>query len=217
MKGIRGQRILVELAGPLRRGDGVVFEGDRSQAAEQGGRVFEVFQNRRSVEDEVAGGLVELAFRYGAIDGTKLRPGQKIWKTDDPQAARRLRKSYSGDYPRRRVPLDLAIEAAVGSPLRVSATAATGAACRVESSEPLQAATKHPLTGETLREQFGRLGKTPYELRQLDAKIDGQPMVPLSVLGKLRHEMVRQLDAAAAQPPPRAMAEGSARCAVRSV
>ena len=102
VKAIRGERVLVELAGPLRRGDGVVFEGDRSQAAEQGGRVFEVFQNRRSIEEEVPGGLVELAFRYGAIDGTKIRPGQKLWKTDDPQAARRLRKSFSGDRPKRR-------------------------------------------------------------------------------------------------------------------
>ena len=66
------------------------------------------------------------------------------------------------------------------------------------------------MTAETLSEQFGRLGKTPYELRRLDAKIDGRPMVPLSVLGKLRHEMVRQLDAAAPQPPQRTIAEGSA-------
>ncbi len=31
VRGVRGDRILVELVGPLRRGDGVVFEGDRSQ------------------------------------------------------------------------------------------------------------------------------------------------------------------------------------------
>ena len=114
------------------------------------------------------------------------------------------------------MPLDLAIEAAVGSPLRVTATAATGAACRWNRREPLAEAAKHPLTAETLAEQFGRLGKTPYELRRLDAKIDGRPMIPLSVLGKLRHEMVRLLDAAAAQPPLRTMAEGSALAALRA-
>jgi len=31
VRGVRGERILVELAGPIQRGDGVVFEGDRSQ------------------------------------------------------------------------------------------------------------------------------------------------------------------------------------------
>ena len=96
--------------------------------------------------------------------------------------------------------LDLAIEAAVGSPLRVVVTAATGRRLSIESPEPLPEATNHPLTAETLIEQFGRLGKTPYELRRLEAKIDGRPMIPLSVLGKLRHEMVRLLDAAAARP-----------------
>ena len=216
VQGVRGEHVVVALAGPIRRGDGVVFEGDRSQAAEQGGRVYEVFQGRQSVEEEVPSGLVELAFRYGVIEPERIRRGQKVWKTDDPQAARRLRKSYSGDHPRRRVPLDLRIEAAVGSRLRVLATAATGAACRLESPEPLPEAVKHPLSAETLIAQFGRLGKTSYELRRLDAKIDGRPMVPLSVLGKLRHEMVRQLDAAAAQPPRRRIAEGSVLAALRA-
>ncbi len=108
VRGVRGERILVELAGPLRRGDGVVFEGDRSQAAEQGGRVYEIFQNRRSIETEVAAGAVELAFRYGSIDLAQIRLGQKVWKTDDPRAARRLRQTYSSGRSQRRVPLDLA-------------------------------------------------------------------------------------------------------------
>jgi U32 family peptidase len=216
VRGVRGQRVIVELAGPVRRGDGVVFEGDRSQDDEQGGRIYEVFQGRQSVKDEVAGGLVELAFRYDAIDGAKIRPGQKLWKTDDPQATRRLRKTYSTGYQQRRVPLDLRIEAAVGSPLRVTATAGTGASCRLESPEPLAVAAKHPLSVKTLQEQFGRLGKTPYELRRLDATIDGGPMIPLSVLGKLRHEMVQQLADATAQPPRRTIAKGSALGALRA-
>ena len=216
VRGVRGQRILVELAGPLRRGDGVVFEGDRSQAAEQGGRVYEIFQNRRSIETEVAAGTVELTFRYGSIDLSQIRLGQKVWKTDDPRAARRLRQSYSSGRSQRRVPLDLQVEASVGSPLRVVAVATNGATCRVESPQPLPEAMKHPLTTETLTEQFGRLGKTPYQLRRLEAKLDGQAMIPLSELGKLRHEMVRQLDAAAAQPPRRAMFNGSALAALRT-
>jgi U32 family peptidase len=104
----------------------------------------------------------------------------------------------------------------VGTPLRVVATTATGIVCRFESPEALPEAAKHPLTVETLTEQFGRLGKTPYELRRLDAKIDGRPMVPLSVLGKLRRELVEQLDAASARPPSRTLAEGSALATLRA-
>jgi len=237
VRGVRGERILVELAGPIQRGDGVVFEGDRGQGdcpnsrlsengtvplggagrtVEQGGRVYEIFQNGRSIETEIAKGLVELAFRYGSIDRIAIRLGQKVWKTDDPRAARRLRQTYASGHLQRRVPLDVSVEGSVGSPLRVVATAATGAICRFESPQPLPAATKHPLTAETLGEQFGRLGKTPYQLRHLEAKLDGLAMIPLSELGKLRHEMVRQLDAAAAQPHDRTMFEGSALDALRT-
>ena len=215
VKAIRGERVVVQLAGPIRRGDGVVLEGDRSQAAEQGGRVYEVFQNRRSVEHCAAGQVVELAFRYGSLDPAKIRPGQTVWKPDDPQAAQRLRKTYAVGCRQRCVPLDLAIDAAVGTPLRIAASAATGAACRLESPEPLAAAAKHPLSLEMLREQFGRLGKTPYALRRLEAHIDGQPMIPLSVLGKLRHEMVRLLEMAAAEPPKRMILAESAVATLR--
>ena len=216
VRGVRGERIVVELAGPVRRGDGLVFPPDRGREDEQGGRVYEIFQGRRPIEEAAAGSAVELAFRYGAIDLSKIHLGQNVWKTDDPQAARRLRKTFAAGPPRRRVAVDLTVEAAVGSVLRVSAAADSGAACRVESPQPLPAALKHPLTAEVLAEQFGRLGNTPYELRRLDARLDGQAMIPLSVLGKMRHEIVRLLDAAAAQPPWRDIMGGSALEALRA-
>ena len=167
------------------------------------------------MKSEVAGGMVELAFRYGSIDLAQIHPGQKIWKTDDPQAARRIRRTYASGQPRRRVPLDLEVEASVGSPMRVTAVAANGAGCRVESPQSLPEATKHPLTPETLAEQFGRLGKTFYQLRHVAAKLDGRAMIPLSELGKLRHKMLRQLDAAVAARPQRAMAAASPLTTIR--
>jgi putative protease len=215
VRGVRGERIAVELSAPVQRGDGLVFEGDRSRANEQGGRVYEVFQNRRSIEKEVASGTVELAFRYGAIDLGEIALGQKVWKTDDPRAARRMRQTYTSGRLQRRVPLDLTIEAAVGKPLLLVAVAATGISCRLQSPEALPEAKKHPITVELLTEQFGRLGGTPYELRNVDARLDGRAMIPLSELGKLRHEMTRRLDAAAATPPDRTMFEGSALAAER--
>ena len=62
------------------------------------------------------------------------------------------------------------------------------------------AAVKHPLSVSTLRGQLGRLGETPYTLRGLEAKIVGRPMVPLSVLGKLRRAMIARLDASVVSP-----------------
>ncbi len=150
---------------------------------------------------------MELTFGRDTVDFTCLKPGTRVWKTDDPRLARRLRKSYEGDQPRRRVALDLVVEAAVGEPLRIDAKAASGAHCLLQSPEALPEAHKHPLTAETLREQLGRLGGSVYELRHLEARIDGQPMIPLSVLGRLRRALLEELDASIGQPPKRRVAE----------
>jgi putative protease len=85
----------------------------------------------------------------------------------------------------------------VGEPLRVRAVLANGVACEVVSEEVAAEAEKHPLDEATLRAQLGRLGATPFALRGLEAKITGRPMLPLSVLGKVRREMVAGLERAA--------------------
>jgi len=206
VRGTSGARIAVELTGSIKRGDGLVFEGNRAENAEIGGRVFEVFQNRQSLTEPVDRGVVELAFAHGAIDPERLEPGQRIWKTDDPQLTSRLRKTFEGEKPHRRLPIDVHVRAAVGEPLMIEARTSQGVTCQVESEAPLEVARKHPLTVEVLREQFGRLGGTNYELASCEAEISGTPMVPLSVLGTLRHELVRQLDAAASAPPRRQIA-----------
>jgi U32 family peptidase len=197
VQAIRGRRVVITptaSAPPIAAGDGVVFSGDREHNDEQGGRVYEVIG---------CGGQIELGFGRDAIDLARLEPGQQLWKTDDPQLTARLRKTFTGAKPFRRVPLDLHVTAAVGEPLGITGRAANGATCSVHSPDSLAAATKHPLTREVLEQQLGRLGGTEYELNLLTAHIDGAPMAPLSVLGKLRHELVAQLEASALARPTR--------------
>ncbi len=193
----RRGRVLVELSGTVKRGDGVVFDCQRATDDEQGGRVFEVFRQGKSLEGLVAGGQVELTFAHGAIDFRGIWAGQQVWKNDDPELTSRLRKTFVGDTPKRRQPIDLLVTARPGQPLVVIAQAPSGATCRIETDEPLREATRHPLTVDTLRDQFGRLGGTAFELGQVEARIEGAPMCPFSVLGKLRHQLVEQLEASA--------------------
>ncbi|MFY8222141.1 MAG: peptidase U32 family protein, partial [Pirellulales bacterium] len=183
-------RVTVELAARVKRGDGVAFDCGATSDDALGGRVYEVFHTGQSLTEPVATGRVELTFARDAFDFSRLAPGQTVWKTDDPELTARLRKTFSGEDLRRRQPIDLVVTAVVGKPLVVRATLASGATCEVESEEPAVEAKKHPLTEATLREQLGRLGGTPFELRGLSAEIEGRPMLPLSVLGKLRHALV---------------------------
>ena len=206
------ESVKVRLEAPVARGDGVVFSGDRATSDEQGGRVFEVLQDRISREDVVSNGVVELEFQRGAIDFNRLSVGQAIWKTDDPALTARLKRSFTGPDPIRKRPLSIAVRAVAGEPLQIEGilsvdpTTDTVITVVVSASTPLAVATKHPITEEFLREQLARLGNTAYELAQVDAEIRGGPMIPLSVLSKLRQELIARLDEASIQPQPRQIA-----------
>jgi putative protease len=203
---VRRGRVVVDLAADLaggaKRGDGVAFDSGATSDEATGGRVYEIFAGGRSLTEAVPTGRVELAFGQGTVDLAAVRPGQTVWKTDDPQLTARLRKSFAGD-PRRRQPVDVRCTVAPGRPLRVTARTAAGVEVTVATPGPAAEATKHPLDADVLRGQLGRLGGTAFELRGLAAEITGKPMLPFSVLGELRHELVRRLEAAVTAVRPR--------------
>ncbi|HTM54580.1 MAG TPA: DUF3656 domain-containing protein [Pirellulales bacterium] len=205
---IEGVRVCVELETSVKPGDGVMFEGHGTREDEQGGRVFEVI--------EQPGGLVQLGFGRGAIDVSRLSSGQAIWKTDDPQLTKSLRKTFADGRTHQRVAIDIEVLAAVGEHLSVTARTASGASCRLESPQRLAAAVKHVLSDEVVREQFARLGDTKYHLRSCEVRITGTPMAPFSVLGALRHDLVRELDTLLAANPPRQLSAPEALDRLRS-
>ena len=214
----------IELEGPVKRGDGIVFEGDRETNSEQGGRVYGVLHDGRQVEQSESNRLVELEFQRDAIDFNRLEVGQTIWKTDDPQLTSRLRKSFTGPDPIRKRPLRIRVRAIAGQPLEIEGLLELTSAEqpeltiaeRVESSTPLPVATKHAISLDFLKEQMARLGNTAYELTNLEATIEGGPMVPLSVLSKLRQELVVRLDEATKRPRGRQTFVGSALQSLKS-
>ncbi len=205
------QRVTVALQARLKRGDGVVFAAAPGSQP-QGGRVYELFDNGRAVTQMPAAGRVELAFGTGAVDLAQIEVGTQVWKTDDPQLTQQLRKTFDKKQLHRHQPVDLAVTAAVGHRLEVAASLPTGQGCRVLADSPAVEATRHPLTEATLREQFGRLGGTPFALRNLTASITGQPLVPFSVLGLLRKQLVAELTRVAEAPLPRQVADDPAAC-----
>ena len=68
------------------------------------------------------------------------------------------------DFVTRRVPLSVRVEALSGQPLGILVRDDVGHEVRVTWDQPLQPAEKHPLTAYLIRQQFGRLGVTTFEL-----------------------------------------------------
>jgi putative protease len=214
---VRKGRVLVELVGSVKRGDGVSFDCERPEDDLQGGRVYQVFQKGRDLTEPVSKGIVEFAFAHGGLNFEEIWPGQQVWKTDDPELTARLRKTFAGNEPLRKLKLEMTASAAVGEPLTLEVVVAEQhIRLSVSTSESLTKARQHSLSQEVLTGQLGRLGGTPYELHSLTATITGGPMVPFSVLGKLRHAMVEKLDAALSAPAARRIEQESVLPRLRS-
>ena len=201
---VQSSRVILDPQTSVKAGDGIVFEGNRQSGDEQGGRVLAA---RILPPESERPPRVSIALRREDVDFRRVAVGQRVWKTDDPQLNKRLRATFAGPDPLRRVALDLTVTATAGEPLHVVAVADNSASCELTSDDILPVARKHPVTEEGLREQLGRLGGSVYRLRQLTAHIDGVAMAPLSLLGRVRKDLLQSL---AACFDPRAQVPSSA-------
>ncbi len=127
--------------------------------------------------DRVENGLAEIRKQRGAIAAQSLTPGLKIWKTDDPQLTKRLRRSFESADPVKRVDVEVDVNVSVGSTIKIQATCVDGIQVAFESEHIPELARKHATNEETLTAQFSRLGGSVYRLRRLTSHIEGAPMV----------------------------------------
>ena len=174
---------LVKLEAPLKLGDGIVFDAGRPDEKEEGGRIYGIKASKQKIANAEAS---ILEFGYGNIDFSRVRVGDKIWKTNDPELDKRLRQSFAGDVPRFQRPIEIEVHGLAGKPLTLIARDEAGHVAQVESSMPLAVAEKLPLSTEKLREQLGRLGGTPFKLGELKNFLSGEVLVPVSELNRLR-------------------------------
>jgi putative protease len=144
----------------------------------------------------------EAILRFGRDDLNlrRVHIGDRLWKTSDPELDKRLHQSYSGDTPQFQRPIDIDVYGEVGENLTAIAHDELGNVTKIESSISLVAAHTKPLTTERLIEQLGRLGNTPLRLGTLKNHLQGNVMLPVSELNRMRREIVTQLEALRAKP-----------------
>lgn len=192
---VQGSKVVLKLEAPLKPGDGVVFDAGQPDQPEEGGRVYEVQVTKAGPQPEAT-----LAFGTGDIDFSRVKVGDKLWKTSDPELDRRLRHSFEGDAPRFTRPVTMEVHGHVGSPLSLFVRDESGRTVQVQSTIPLASATKQPLSSQRLQEQLGRLGGTPFQLTTLTNRLEGEVILPVSELNRIRREAISQLDALRARP-----------------
>jgi U32 family peptidase len=197
VKQVQGERVLVRLEGPLKPGDGVVFDAGHPEEKEEGGRVYEI-RNRQTHWAQAKEAI--LAFGRRDIDFSRVHVGDKVWKTDDPGLNSRLRATFAGCQPGFPRPLMVEAHGRAGLPLTLIVRDELGHMVQVTSTMALDSAHTQPLTADQLSRQLRRLGGTPFKLGEVKNFIEGQVMLPVSELNRLRREAVGRLEALRAQP-----------------
>jgi len=175
---------------PVKPGDGVVFENPSNTDKESGGYVYAV--NGRVLE-----------FQRGKIDFATIEIGTRVYKTSDMALERSLQSTYKGDIPiRKHRALHLRVSGVANAPLKIEALGSGGGIiASVESLMPLAVAQNKPLTHESLQQQLSRLGGTPFELKWLDVEIQGEVILPVSELNRMRRAVVELVEAAQSNVP----------------
>ena len=193
---------------PLKAGDGLVFDAAdwRSpEEAEEGGRIYEIAP-QRTPQHEVQ---LELRFGNGALRFDRIRPGDRVWRTHDPNLDKAARPFTQAETPVHKQPLQVRVTAHEGAPLLIQWTLINQPQVQVtvQSTNLLGQAQQRALDADYVREQLGRLGNTPYELRTVDLDVRGQPFAPSSLLNGLRRQAVEQLAEIQRQPAARMVAD----------
>jgi len=206
----------VRLEGPLKPGDGIVFDSGSPEEDEQGGRVYEMRLARGGRPGErmarfdppdspdstnTAGNSradmvppeVALSFGEGRIDFGRVHPGDGVWKTSDPEMESAIDATFAGEAPRFSRPVRAVLRGRAGEAVRLRLEDENGVAAEVSDTELAQEARRHAITREKIEEHIGRLGGTGLRLGALDVELEGALMIPFSRLNDLRRQAAEAL------------------------
>ncbi len=178
--------VAVLLESALKPGDGVVFDAGNHAAGEEGGRVYQV--------EPRGNGETVLRFGQGDLNFRRIKPGNLLWKNNDPALDRELRTTFEGGKIRFTRPVDVEVHGRAGTPLTLILNDREGHVVKLDSQIPLAAAQNQPLTQQRLEDQLGRLGGTPFKLGTLSSHLEGEVMLPMSELNRLRRDATAELD-----------------------
>lgn len=194
VKKVLKDAVVCQIEAPLKRGDGLVFDAGRPEEKEEGGRIYDLRKKGAKIEGEVEAGLIEIVPGRHDVNLTKVKVGDRIWKTSDQELERRLRKTYEGEQAYQLFPVKVSVKGKVGTPLLSEwIDIATGNKVTVTSMKNLELAQKRPLTFEYVGEQFGRLGGTIFELEKVEGDLGADVIIPVKELNRMRREAIEQL------------------------
>ncbi|MBO5653365.1 MAG: U32 family peptidase, partial [Clostridia bacterium] len=157
-------------------------------------RIFRrLIDERRGANDEDMAELAAVFSRNGLTDGyyekkiTSAMLGRRT--EEDKQSSRALEPFHKIT---RKVPVHLSVSIKAGEAATFTAWDDRGGMARLTGEVPQQAKNA-PLTEESVRKSFTKLGNTPYESVDIQVTLDEGLMLPVSAMNNLRRETILAL------------------------
>jgi putative protease len=183
-----GRELIVELTSPLQIGDGVGFEAPDSHGGAAVG--FTIDAVRTIAGKGPLRQAIALPSRIAVSDGSR------VVRSSEAALLERARASYASlpaELRARKARVDVRVFGSAGGPLK-AVFSADGERVTVRSDVSLAPASKRSLDDASLREQFGRLGETPFVLGTLEhVALAPSLFLPISALNHLRQQAVDEL------------------------
>lgn len=181
---VKNDRIELKLEAALNPGDGLDFWTSRGH---EGITVSTIWRGQEEVAEGRPGEHVWIEFT-----GTKVRTGDRVFKTYDELLMAKARLSFQEGKEQRKRPLKAKLSGTVGEYLTLEIQEGERLS-KVQSANPAQQARKRPLTQEYAFQQLNRLGTTPFYLEELVLELQGEVMLPVSELNEMRRQAVEEL------------------------
>ena len=184
-----GRELIVEVSVALRIGDGVGFEAPDSRGGASVGFTVDAVRTISS-----RAGVIRQA--VGLPSRIAVSDGSRVVRSSEAALLERARASYAmlpAELRPRKTRIDVRVFGSSGSPLK-AVFSADGEQVTVRTDINLAPAARRSLDPAALREQFGRLGETPFVLGDLDsAALADALFLPVSALNHLRQQATDEL------------------------
>ncbi|MDD3270210.1 MAG: U32 family peptidase [Syntrophomonadaceae bacterium] len=174
----------INLKDEISLGDGLEFRGSRGQGTAL--QVKELEVGGREAVRAGAGDVINLKL------GGKTAAGDRVFKTHDVELIKAAQESIEAAREQR-IPVDAEVYLCEGAPLKIVFVDEKGNRAEALSHSPAQAAEKHPLNHEVLRDKVDKLGNTPFCLRNFMVSGGTGLLVPFSDINDTRRRALAEL------------------------
>ena len=184
--------------GILKRGFGVVFDDGTPELDEQGGFIYEIFDERGSYVDSselCSSEFVTLAFARNSLDYKKIRPGNIVWRTSTTSGEKKAQHRKKEKSEEAAVTTSSSVKTSAGTsasmgtdgrddvvcivsgalhePLKIALYDTLGNVGEALTSVHISEAKKQPIDFQSIAKAIGELGGTPFFLdaeKSMDCK-----------------------------------------------